>query len=294
MQKKRYERLGARYGWMVLLVFVLLVLVSGGIVLFSMGAKADVSRLTVLSVGDPMVIWSRDPAGRGFIKITIPAAVQVDAVGGYGRYSLNALWKLGEMDKKSAALVQKSLEEAFGVPIPWYLDTSGQRFLPRTNMPITMLLIWLWNTRSIRPDQMKEIVMNRQTGLMETAQPDGVGVEVLDPDRIDTALGSLFEDEAIRREHLSATVYNTTEMPTLGKRVGRLLNRMGIFVVRVGNDTPRVDQCVVSGEQSVLQSVTARVVAAALDCQLVVKPSDAGDLEIRVGLRYEKRFLSSP
>lgn len=314
MQKKRYERLGARYGTLVVMIFVVCAVILGLVVSAYFFTKTDFSRMTVVSIGDPVIVWSQDIQSKRFVTISIPANAEVDAVGGYGRYSLDALWKLGSIDsprwssrladasakrageagKKNGTLVSDSLEEALGISIPWYIDASRGRWLPRTNMPLLLLFSWLWRTRDIRPDQITTISLRPETALAFEDVPDGTKVAVVDPVRVDVLLGSLFEDERIRREHLSVTVYNTTDMPTLGSRVGRMLNHIGVFVVRVGNDSPPVDACTVSGEKAVIQSVTARTMASIFHCQILERSSEAGDLDIRVGTRYQARFLPAP
>lgn len=291
MQKKRYERLGARYGTWVVVAVIFLTVVAAVLAALYFFTKRDGSRLTVLAIGDPMVVWSVDTKSNTFIKITIPADVQVDAVGGYGRYSLAALWKLGTIDKKNGTLVSGSLEEVLGISIPWYVDISGGRLLPRSNMPLPLLISWLGTMRSVKPDRTTAIAITPKTALEVQELPDATRIMVMDPARVDALLGTQFEDEAIRREHLSVTVYNTTDMPTLGARVGRMLNRVGVFVVRVGNDRPAIDRCMVSGEPKAVKSVTSRTIAAIFQCALVEKPSETGDLDVRVGTRYQARFL---
>ena len=112
-----------------------------------------------------MVVWSQDLQSNKFIKITIPASAQVDAVGGYGRYSLGSLWKLGAIDNKNGTLVSDSLEEALGISIPWYVDVSPGRWLPRTNMPLPLLLSWIWRMRSVKSDRMTEVAITPQAAL---------------------------------------------------------------------------------------------------------------------------------
>lgn len=291
--KSKHERLGARYWKLMLLVMLCLFIALAAAAFFYLRTRDNLSRLTVVSIGDPMVVWSQDLRSNKFIQINIPASAQVDAVGGYGRYSLEALWKLGAIDKKNGTLVSDSLEEALGISIPWYLDVSPGRWLPRTNMPLPLLLSWIWRTRSVKPDRTTEVAITPQTALFVQDLPDGTRAAVVDPARVDTLVGTLFEDDVIRREHLSVTVYNTTDMPTLGSRVGRMLNRVGVFVVRVGNDSPTVDRCTVSGEAVAAKSVTARTIASIFRCVTVVKPSEAGDLDVRVGTAYQARFLPS-
>ena len=302
--KSKHERLGARYWKSMLLVVLCLLIALAAAAFFYVRTRDNLSRLTVLSIGDPMVVWSQDLQSNKFIKITIPASAQVDAVGGYGRYSLEALWKLGAIDsprwssgeagKKNGTLVSDSLEEALGISIPWYVDVSPGRWLPRTNMPLPLLLSWIWRMRSVKSDRMTEVAITPQAALAVQDLPDGTRAQVMDPTRVDALLGTLFEDEAIRRERLSVTVYNTTDMPTLGARVGRMLNRVGVFVVRVGNDSPAIEHCTVSGEAAAVKSITARTIASIFRCITVVKPSEAGDLDVRVGTRYQARFLSAP
>lgn len=303
--KKRYERLGQRYGLWVGIVAILSFLVFAVLVI-SFWRKPALGRVTVLAVGDPMVVWSWEKSTGRFVRMTIPSRAVIDAVGGYGTYSLDALWKLGAIDKKGAAVLTESLSETLGIPIPWYIEpvsSSGTSPLrlstvlaylwgrAHTNMPIWTLLSLAWAGSWVRPDRVTEFTISNSNVLVDRSLADGSTVQTVDTLRLDPLLQHTFEDERIRNEHLSVAVYNTTPMPTLGNRAARLVTRIGGLVVRVGNDTPQLDRCMLKGKKEVLQSVTAVVIASLFDCDRQEGSGDIADLELRVGSVWANRFL---
>lgn len=311
----RYARLGDRYGGRLIflvLFFLVIAFFSGWLWL---GRGPTTSRLTVLINADPVWIWSWESRSNRAVLLKIPAAVQLVGVHGYGQYSLEALWKLGQLDKTSGVLLAQSLEEALGVSIPWYIgekkapiataDMVGKIFSPqgigeylrgayRTNLPLPVFL-GLVNTatRKMRSDRTSIINFSLANVLNVQALPDGSVTQVVDPARVDFILGNLFEDELVRQEGLSIAIYNTTKTPFLGGRLARLLNRMGAVVVTVGNaQGPSIDRCQLVGHKTQLTSVTANLIKQVLHCQsLETSENERADLLLKVGTAYEARFL---
>lgn len=319
MSKDRmYERLGVRYGFGVGLFLTLCLLVAAILIGLSISFKDAGFRTTMVMVGNPMNVVSWDRQRKTFISIKIPAETTIEAVTGYGNYSLEALWKLGTIDKKGGLLLSQSIEEALGTAIPYYIGLhntdvlfshekgfAGLRriFSPihvfsyvrgayRTNIPLPLFLSLSWTLQFSRPDQLNEIDFTSSNALIDTTRADGTHIQTMDSNRIDELLGTMLEDERIRTEALRVAVYNSTQTLALGTRVGRLLGHMGALVVAVGNSEPLLDQCELWGRKILFKSTTARFVQSHFHC--IAKESEEegrADLTIKLGKTYEARFL---
>lgn len=314
--QKRYERLGLRF-WRRVVAGTLLVFVAIAGVIWMVLKKPAFPRFTVVAVGDPVVVWSWDRSTNRAVRIAIPAATVIDAVGGYGKYSLEALWRLGGIEKRGGTILAQSLQEALGLPIDGYISpnrpeisvAADTSFVPkplqvsrlpfilfdyRTNIPFVTLIRLSLAASRLRPDSVTSITMAKDNALVEEQLPDGTVAETPDAGRLDVLFGTTFEDARVRGEGLSVSVYNTTDMVSLGSRVGKLLGRIGVFVVRVGNDTSTVDQCRIRGGKKALASTTAAVITGILGCGQEEGTPEVADLEVRVGTAYQARFLPAP
>lgn len=275
-------------------------------------------RETYVLVSDPMIVASWSEADRTLTLITLPSDVAAEGTHGYGTYSLAAFWRLGEIDKKDGTVLSESMSEALGIPVDGYIGpkigefTYGDNSLAavksifslkhvvgfiggryRTNIPFKKFIDLAWRLNFSRPDRVNnyDFIHNMSAVAQDSVLPDGSIVRILDPQRLDAQLNTVFEDESVRRESVTVAVYNTTNMPSLGNRVGRLLTNVGVSVVTVGNDTPEADTCTVAGSDQALKSKSANVIVAVLGCKRVVGDTSRADLIIRIGKTYAKRFI---
>lgn len=276
------------------------------------------NRQTYILVSDPMIVASWDLNGRTLTLITIPKDVASEGTHGYGMYSLEAFWRLGEIDKKNGTVLAESISEALGIPIDGYIG-ARTGLLParadalatvksvfslgssvgvltgsyRTNIPFQAFFVLAWRVNVLRPDRVSvyDFTHNTTAIAQNIELPDNSTQLVLDPARLDSQLTSVFEDESVRQESVTVAVYNTTDMPSLGNRVGRLLTNLGVSVVIVGNDTPEVGVCTTTGNATALKSKSTEVIIAVLGCRRIVGETSRADLIIRIGSSYAKRFL---
>ena len=278
-----------------LLLFI--ILVSVGFLL--MRPKTVLSRINILVGSDPVVIWSWDREAETFTVITLPAGLATDAPG-YGRYSLESLWKLGFIDKKDGSVLARGLTDALAIPIPWFIGETGDgfrqttRFSPFqkkvTNMPFLTFLSFWWEVSRARPDAVETIDFVGNAPVAKETLPDGSVRQYIDPERADEMLKGQFEDERIRAENLTVGVYNTTNTPALGTSAARLLTTQGVLVVTVGNSEPEIQECRVEGSELSLQTRTASVIEELLGCTKNATGSEARvDLTVRLGSDYASR-----
>jgi anionic cell wall polymer biosynthesis LytR-Cps2A-Psr (LCP) family protein len=265
-----------------------------------------------------MIVASWNEADRVLTLISFPSDIAAEGTHGYGTYSLAAFWRLGEIDKKDGTVLVESVSEALGIPVTGYIGPKtgefsfgdealvsaksifslkhvfgviGGRY--RTNIPLKQFIDLAWLLNFSRPDRVNTYDFTNNTARVaqDSVLPDGSIVRILDPQRVDNQLKTVFEDESVRRESVTVAVYNTTTMPSLGNRMGRLLANIGVSVVTIGNDTPETDACTVAGSDETLKSKSAQVIVAVLGCKRVTGDTSRADLVIRIGKTYAKRFL---
>lgn len=307
-----YKRIGLRYRWMLIVGSLLFFTALAVIVLFFLFGKPQQVKSIVI-VGDPILVVSFFESRHEWIIVSIPSNVIVDALYGYGRYSLSSLWTLGAIDQKEGVLLASSLEDALAIPITWYIeDQKSGHVDPQTRVRRTLSLfnIGFFITRSMhtnidirsflsltihlqkaRSDSITVLDAAQGTILSRQELPDGTSHLVLLGERIDTLLGSRFENWEIRKERLSIGIYNTTTRPALGNHVARMLSRIGGLVVTVGNDDHPVDTCEVRGEKEAITSRTAAFIRSLLSCRIIASKGERTDLSVYIGTSYEKRYL---
>jgi hypothetical protein len=290
-------------------LFVIVLILTLGVWIFFPRAKNPYGRETYIIVSDPMMVASWSGRDHVLTLLSFPADIAAEGTHGYGTYSLAAFWRLGEIDKKDGTVLSESLSEALGIPIDGYIGSKTGRTLSRsvfsiknifgflggsyhTNIPLNKFVGLSWMVNVQRPDRVNTYDFTHNTAAVaqDSVLADGSTVKILDPQRLDAQLNSVFEDEAVRRESVTVAVYNTADMPSLGGRAGRLLSHLGVSVVTVGNDTPEVDVCTVVGSDTALKSKSAQVIVSILGCKPLVGEVSRADLILRIGESTAKRF----
>ena len=273
-------------------------------------------RVSVIVATSPMIVWSWNTTDNTFIVLTAHSDDVIDALYGYGHYSLEALWRLGFMDKKEGVLLSDSFSDTLGLPIGWYIGTKSQT-LPgvsdvleygrslfslsnifsfigggyQSNMPIGLFVAFSRAVAGARPDKIHTVDLTTLSVVSDELLPDGTTRKIISPDFLDHALGGMFENDLLRKEGSSVALYNTTSVPALGNRASRMLTNSGILVVTVGNDEPMISQCELIGNTQSLSSKTAVYILSVFGCKKIVsKDTTRADLTIRLGSDYSKRF----
>jgi hypothetical protein len=294
---------------------VFLLLLFFGWVWFRGEARVLAGRTTVVVALEPVVVVSWDDRTASLALITIPEETVVEALFGYGRYSLRGLWELGKIDAKEGLVLSESVGEALGIPVPYYvgpLKATGENAFERvrdvfsfsrtlgivagttrTNLPLRVWFGFMRHIALLRPDRVTTIELSHARGIAQTTAPDGSTRLELDPSQVDVLIGDVFEDEAIRREALPVAVYNTTEVATLGTRAARLLSTMGFVVVAVDNAQPQKDACEAYVRAGMEKSASVVLIRELFDCTIISqKERMRADIMVYVGSSYASRFLA--
>lgn len=265
-------------------------------------------------VGDPVTVLSWDKKNNTFTILSLPSDTTIEAVHGYGQYSLESLWKLGDIEGKAGTVLAQSMEELLAVPLRGYIGGKNHTLLPKTDpraivkeifslgllngtyaTNISPASFWSlsWAISRSHPEDFR--IIDLSTSVVDRTLPDGSIVHMADTNRMDQKIGEGFEDEAIRKEAISIAVLNTTSVPSLGTRVARLMGHVGMLVITVGNDRPTIAGCTMHGVKKMLASQTARMVRELYGCeQKDQAEGDRADLTVRIGTVYQARFLPFP
>jgi len=299
-----------------LFLFFSIGIIVFGVVIWIRTAKS-LLRDSIVLVGNPTVIISWEPSRSKYVIITIPPNLQVDAIHGYGMYSIESLWKLDTLEKRRGAVFLPTLVENFAVPIRWYsahssdVGTTNDEIVQFVTHELSFLslvqsllrhtvsfsfidMVRIWRaTRGI--DGGTATVLDFRSNQIATTQimPDGSPVQQLNKETYDGILGDILEDVAFRQETIRLAIYNTTSMPGIGSRVARVIEHLGGYVVFVGNDDSVYDgMCELVSTKERLQSITSTVIQSLYGCKTTISTELLrGDMVLRLGKLFEKRYL---
>lgn len=308
----RYNRLGERYGGRIF--FTLFIFISAAFLVsfFWFIFNSHGRRLTLAVAADPTTIATFDFSAHKLTLLSFPSASEIEGVHGVGQYSLASLWQLGQIDPKNPKLLSESLTQSAGLPIEKYLgfrngvhysDGLGSlrqifsgagilNFLRGqfiNNLSLSEFVSLITFIKGLRPDDITKL--DGSVSLYPKKLPDGMTVSVVDPNKLDALIGENFEDDLLRGESLRVAVYNSSDTPELGSKVETLLTHSGILVILVGNDTPEVGRCEMSGTKSFLESETAKFIEQTYGCKPIKSVSGRADLTVKVGHDFEQLFL---
>ncbi len=301
---------------------VMVVLIGISILLFTISFSPTYP-VNVLLISDPMIVLSWDTRNNKVTLLTIPANITIDAVYGYGQYSLESLWRLGDIEgTKGSALLSKSLEEVLAVPLPWYIGERGDKltraedpvsFVKRmfsplntlrilsnqniSNIPLSVYIALIRSLPFLSTERYTIVDVSQSDALDSETLADGTHMTTIDLTKLDKDIGTLFEDEQIRKEALRVAVYNTTSTPLLAQRVSRLLTHIGTWVVTSNNESRELQTCEVVGSASLRNSRTARVLLDHYHCLWREGESiddQQADLTFRIGTEFVDRFVKPP
>ncbi|MCX8009102.1 MAG: LytR C-terminal domain-containing protein [Patescibacteria group bacterium] len=268
-------------------------------------------RISILFLNDPVEVVSFDPKKKELVQIIFPAQTHISGIWGLGEYAVDSLWRLAATEGSPSAVVLGSVGDELGTPIQYFIGKrnnlwekeKGNYFsflglLERmrgnveTNMPFLFHVAYTRLIRSMNNHKIRQEFLGIGRGLKEKTLPDNSTILVFDRDRFDQMTNDMFFDTDIRKERLRVAVFNTTGRPFLATRVARILDRLGVLVVHVGNEEKPIEECEISGNANVLQTKTSRIIQKIFSCTLKeLYEERRSDLEVRIGKAYERRFI---
>jgi hypothetical protein len=299
----------------LLIACVVATVILGGV--FLTGKPVSRARTSIVLIGTPTVIVSWEATHSQYVLLAIPSDLKIEALHGYGSYSILSLWKLDAIEKRHGSLFLPTLVENFATPINWYITHSATvgetsesivqfvssqvsllsliRSLFVQSSSLTLLdIMSVWKaTRAIDASTTKVLDFRvRPIGTTLTL-PDGSTEIQFDAKQYDGVVGDIVEDISLRQESIRVAIYNTTRMSGIGSRIARVIEHIGGYVVFVGNDESTYEgMCELTGSKERLQSVTSKVIQSLYGCLTVETTELArGDLTLRLGTVFEKRYL---
>ncbi len=288
--------------------------IVGIFVLFQGVLSPAPNRETVVIVDDPIRVVSIDAKRHRVTVADLPQQVMIPAAFGYGKYTMRAIISLDEIDHRDGALIASSVSNALGLPVTGlhaFSAGGGQTTIStiRSIFSFRSLFVpwvdrsrtWIgWMKRmqlvfaiaSLSADAVR--VVDLAPSIVTTVAPDGGTVDTLDESRVDYLLDDAFFDADIRSENISVAVYNTTAIPAVGQRASRMLARVGMQLVFVGNAEGEIKGCELAGSKEALVSKTALFIARHFGCSTKEEQGggkDAGaDLEVLLGTDFANQY----
>ncbi|KKR10663.1 MAG: hypothetical protein A3D24_01045 [Candidatus Blackburnbacteria bacterium RIFCSPHIGHO2_02_FULL_39_13] len=267
------------------------------------------TRFTVVAATADPTIYSYSPKSGKIIVIKISEKTQVDVAGEYGKWLAGSLWELGWQEGKKGELLRYSLQNSLGLPIDGWIDKDGVSLFEgrglgfvsafskaitsrgiKTNLDFFDRLNVLIATSKVGIGDRRRIDLETQGVLKRITLADGEeGLEIV-PDQARVAFEPL-RDDTVFAESKRVVVINSSDKSGLASEVGRILSTLGTRVVGTQTNKDVVENCVLRGLKSDLETVTAKKVAEVFGCDLEEKePLSPTDFEIILGENFAKNY----
>lgn len=244
------------------------------------------------------------------VVVSFPAGMKIEAIGRYGPWRVESLYKLGELENKGGELVMRSLAEFFGANVDGWMvigsigseieddnirsalkQSIGKTLFGRgeTNLGVWDL-VRLWKAIStVRLNNIEWVDLSYSGVISEQVQPDGSLIFTADYELLDRLSRNLFSQPAIVEEGLSIAVLNATKHSGLGARVVRKIKNMGGDVVAVSDSERKYETTRVLVSEKLKESPTVSFLAKTFlidEIQIGETTQQRADILIVVGEDY--------
>jgi hypothetical protein len=309
-QRKVLRLLPRLVSWGITIVVLLVV----GVLLWGTLSPPQF-RQTLVIVDDPVHVVSFDIKRGRVTAADIPLDTVISAAFGYGKYSMRAIISLDAIDRKHGELIMGSVSNALGLPVRGIVVGSGgggesanisslrrvfglgsmlSPLIDRSRTSVSFAT-WLHLVRTVATLSADAVrVVDLSPAMVPTTSPDGSMVPILDASRVDYILSDTFFDADLRAENISVAVYNTTSVPAIGSRASRILSRVGMQLVFIGNSEPELERCRITGSEAAQISKTARFLQTYFGCERQKEGSTpegtVADLTVLLGNDFADRY----
>lgn len=246
--------------------------------------------IVVSSEKDELVkLVSLDKFDKTITTIEFPKDLYVETAFEYGKYSLDKVWAVGELDKRGGAVLAATVEDLTGVPVDGYIrvrefgEARDVREIVKTDLSVFDLARVAWEGIKIRADKIKTIDLGNLGAIDDLLLADGSKVKSVDTLRLDYFLQGEFLERNLREENLKAEVLNAKGKAGLGTLAARMLETVGIDVVNVGNSDLAINRCEVLAAKKDERSLTVKRIAKIFGC--TISPKEEGRADITLLLR---------
>lgn len=218
------------------------------------GMRLERVRMTEVVIGRPVTVVSVDPVSRQGLRLVLPDELEVETVGGKGRWRAKAMEELGRK---------------FGRK--WAADSIAD-YLEIAHNTGSLGWKWWWLKRRA---VWQSLDLEAGWVAPKTA-PDGARVLELTGEAR-KKMGEWFMSEALASERLEVTVVNTVGVAGLGTHAAGVIENAGMKVAAIENSQVDVGECVVMGGKS----LGAEFVRKAFGCRQE-KGEKMGEKEVRL------------
>ncbi len=258
-------------------------------------------RFNIVIVADSPTVISINPQDKTAVVVPLPGDIYFPAAEGYGDYRLKAVYKLGELDRKGGRVLAETVGDILGIPIDGFilipdfptgkmpqldqLFTFGllTQYLQnriKTNLSLLDIGQIIAASLQLRFDKIKVLNLRGMGILDELVLADGSKALSADLGRLDYLADDNFVEPGLRRENLKIEVLNAGTTAGLGSEVSRVLSRIGLDIINVGNQDIPVGDCEVRSENKWQNTLTVRRIAGIFSCRILPKQSGRADVTV--------------
>lgn len=269
MAKKRGRLVGWVGGFVVIAVAAI---TAAGWRIYSGRTWDQKSRITVVRLGQTMVVESIDPGGVAGIRMKMDPRVLIDSVGGRGKWLAGSIGNAGD-----TTWVADSVANYFGMAYDGVVGRMG---------------VWdRWMYAKIAKHASWREVDLVGAGLIEKeVQPDKVEV-FAKGQRLEEFVKENFFDSQIMAEGVSVGVINSTRTQGMGSHAARFLESRGVRVAFVKSQDDQIEKCEVAGRSELKMTKTFDFIMKWFKCDFVQRGDIASELLLVVGGEYRKWWL---
>lgn len=311
-ERKNKKRLSPLWTWLgIFSLLIFLGLVFKAYKVIKESRWDGKGRLNLVLVSSPVLIVSLEPEEPSLSGFSIPNETQLEVVYGYGKYQMESVYRLGELEKKENLLAE-SIQENFALPIDGWLVSENIRISAeedirnklseilisclkdgrKTNLTKWDLIRIFVQIKKVRSHKINFFDLSKISVLLKTTLPDRTEVFEIDQNRLDPLVQKYFFDPIIRKEKMLFEVLNGTDHPKLGERAGRIISGLGGEVVSIGNSQEKVEECQIQTIREKKTFHSVKKIANIFNCQLLEKEEEGkAEVTLIVGENYWKKLF---
>ena len=292
--------------------------IAGGLIilLLSIIIVARLVNTSLLRISSPtgrvnvLVYNGRDAIVVALDKTTahalyFPSNTYIETARGAGKYPINKLTKLAELTDGKEGFIEASFERFLAIPIDIYIfttrdissesisklvkltDAFSSKYLESNLSSPAIFQLW-WNLNGIRVPKENIIDVSKTRTVSRVEKADGVEISEADARFLPVKLQQYFVEIPLAEEQFKFMVYNTAGTPGLARLASDMLENMGTDVILVENKSSNFENCQLHvANPDDAQSVTAKRVIQAFNCELVIEATSTNSLVAKLYLGSE-------
>lgn len=263
---------GRLVGWVGGVMVIVAAITVAGWRIYAGRTWDQKSRITVVTLGQTIVVESIDPGGVSGIRLKVDPRVLIDSVGGRGKWLAGSIGNAGDK-----TWVADSVANYFGMPYDAVMGRMG---------------VWdSWGyARLSRRVTWKEIDLVSAGMVEKEVQPDNVEVYIKGQ-RLDEFVKENFFDSRILAEGISVGIVNSTKTPGMGNHAARFLESRGIRVAFVRGQDDRIEKCEVAGRDELRTTLTVKFLEKWFRCDFVKQDNLKSEPVLVLGGEYKSWWL---